>query len=222
MTTDGPPPPPEGKLLRTTRERAIPKLSIRAAAARIGISPEHWGNVERGYKSVSAGEPPVRVDPPAEMLAKMAVAVGVDPDRMRAEGNRPDVAGLMGDISLPRDAPAPPADDGEPDPNAIAFAEAFGVRVNDPDDPFLRSVRRDIAAAVMRHGVVVTGEQIFTGEPWSAGEARFWGSAPANRRSRELYVAGFRAERAQREAATNGGRHHGTAGLAVLVTAGGP
>ena len=94
---------PEGALIRRVRNRLIPKLSIPAAAARIGISAEHWGNVERGHKSQKAGEPPRRVDADAVLLAKMAATVGVTADLMETEGRRPDAAEEMR-----RAAPVPP------------------------------------------------------------------------------------------------------------------
>lgn len=86
---------PEGELIRRARNRLIPKLSIPAAATQIGISAEHWGNIERGHKSQRAGEPPRRVGADALLLAKMAAAVGVTADLMETEGQRPDVAEEM-------------------------------------------------------------------------------------------------------------------------------
>jgi hypothetical protein len=89
-------PTPEGDLIRRARERTIPKISIRAASARIGISPEHWGNIERGYKSVSSAEPPRRLQPAsAALIAKMARVVGISPEQMESEGQRPDAAEAM-------------------------------------------------------------------------------------------------------------------------------
>jgi hypothetical protein len=88
-------PTPEGELIRQARDLMIPKLSIRAAAMRAGISPEHWGNVERGHKSMGGGVPPRPFSAPAALLAKMAAAVGVPADRVETAGKRPDAAKIM-------------------------------------------------------------------------------------------------------------------------------
>jgi hypothetical protein len=93
----------EGGLIRHARELAIPKLSIRAAAAKAGISPENWGHVERGYQSAGRGQEPRRVVPPAATLARMAYAVGVSPLMLNGIG-RADAAGMLHDI-LDREHP---------------------------------------------------------------------------------------------------------------------
>jgi len=161
MTDDGPHPPPEGKLLRTSRERAIPKLSIRAAAARIGISPEHWGNVERGYKSVSADKPAVPVEASAELLAKMATAAGIPAALMRTEGQRPDAADLMKEaIPAARNAPA-----GSP---ALPVPEDLRQAAQ----PYADAIQDRLLAAAARTGTEdPPGDQVFPAGSW---EAQSW------------------------------------------------
>jgi hypothetical protein len=95
--SDPPPPTPEGDLIRRARQWAIPKLTIRAAAARIGMSPEQWGNVERGYRP-SRTSADRQFSAPAATVAKMAKAVGVTPEQLEAEGKRPDAAAILREI----------------------------------------------------------------------------------------------------------------------------
>ena len=94
-------PTPEGQLIRRAREASIPKLSIRGAAGRVGLSKEHWGYIERGYRPVS-GEPPQQFSPPSATLARMAYALGISPDRLETEGQRPDAAGCLREMPPPR------------------------------------------------------------------------------------------------------------------------
>lgn len=115
---------------------------------------------------------------------------------------------------VPEDAPRPalaavPAeslpDDSPPSPNAVAFAHAFGV-TDSPSDPFVQSVRRDIADAIMAYGASASGGQIFAGQPWSADEARLWDDPRIPRADKEMFIAGMRAERAPHEAGHGDGR----------------
>src|SRR5258708_6397918 len=91
-------PTPEGQLIRQVRDLSIPRLSIRAAAKRIGLSAEQWGYVERGYRPAGAGQPPRRFSPPAATLAKMAHALRITPERLESEGQRPDAAAILREI----------------------------------------------------------------------------------------------------------------------------
>lgn len=110
---DLPPPTAEGKLIRQARDLAIPRLSIRAAAARVGMSPEQWGNIERGYRYAKQNSgAPRRFSAPATTIAKMAAAVGVTAEQMETEGQRPDAAGVLAEMqrreaAAPRARPAP-------------------------------------------------------------------------------------------------------------------
>jgi hypothetical protein len=124
---------PEGDLIRRARDRAIPKLSIRTAAARIGISPEHWGNIERGYKSFGANEEPRRLDTSPALIAKMARAVGVSPELLETEGGRPDAAAELREIT--RQHPAADAA-GAADALAVAKIPAWPAHPRRPDIDF--------------------------------------------------------------------------------------
>ena len=87
------PPPEAGLIHRRRREASGPALSRRQAAARAGISPSQWSDVERGSKRAGPGIViPVRAT--AETLAKMAAAVGVSADELTAAG-RDDAAGQL-------------------------------------------------------------------------------------------------------------------------------
>jgi transcriptional regulator with XRE-family HTH domain len=98
MSGDAPGPTPEGQLIRQVRDLSIPRLSIRAAAKRIGLSAEQWGYVERGYRPAGAGQPPRPFSPPAATLAKMAHALEITPERLESEGQRPDAAEILREI----------------------------------------------------------------------------------------------------------------------------
>jgi transcriptional regulator with XRE-family HTH domain len=98
MSEDVPGPTPEGQLIRRVRDLSIPRLTIRAAAERIGLSAEQWGYIERGYRPARAGEPPRPFSPPAATLAKMARALRITPERLESEGQRPDAAEILREI----------------------------------------------------------------------------------------------------------------------------
>jgi transcriptional regulator with XRE-family HTH domain len=82
--------PPEANLIRRWREAAVPPLSRRQAAARAGISPSQWSDVERGSKRAGPGIV-IPVLATAETLAKMATAVGLGAEELAAAG-RDDAA----------------------------------------------------------------------------------------------------------------------------------
>jgi transcriptional regulator with XRE-family HTH domain len=86
-------PPPEADLIRRRREAAVPPLSRRQAAARAGISPSQWSDVERGSKRAGPGIV-IPVQATAETLAKMATAVGAGADELAAAG-RDDAAAQL-------------------------------------------------------------------------------------------------------------------------------
>jgi hypothetical protein len=104
-------PTPEGRLIRQVRSLAIPKLSIPAAAARIDLSAEQWGYVERGYYPARDGNPARTFSPPAATLAKMAYALRITPEQLASEGQRPDAAEALREILLsePPQPKVPPA-----------------------------------------------------------------------------------------------------------------
>jgi hypothetical protein len=88
-------PTPEGALIRHIREAVIPKLPVRAAAERAGMSAEQWGYIERGYRPSRNGEPPQPFSPPAATLARMARTLRISAKTLAEEGERPDAAALL-------------------------------------------------------------------------------------------------------------------------------
>src|SRR5581483_1417036 len=154
---------------------------------------------------------------PARTLAKMALTVGITPEQMASEGQRPDAAEAM------RHTPAaaiadPAADSEEAEHGIVVWAEALGINPSDPADPWLLSVRQDIADATMRYGAGAAGAQIFRGEAWSRSEAEVWDNGQLNRKTKELLIASTRANRAQYEAGRSGiNRSTGLASVATLA-----
>ncbi len=83
-----PGPTPEGELIAFYLRRS--GLSVREAARRTGISEGWWRQIQKGYQSLSGGGyGPVKGPP--ETLAKMALTLGVPPQRLTDIG-RPDAA----------------------------------------------------------------------------------------------------------------------------------
>lgn len=114
-------------------------------------------------------------------------------------------------------APLPATPAGEP--RAAGLARGLGADPDDPADPFLRSVREDIAAAVIAHGAGAAGSQVFHGQPASDIEARTWDDPRLSQEDKELAIAGMRAARARYEASRSGGSR-GAAGLAQPASGG--
>jgi transcriptional regulator with XRE-family HTH domain len=85
-----PEPTAEAQLIGQRREALVPAMSRRQAAAKAGISPSQWSDVERGHKKAGSGVV-VPVQATAETLARMARAVGVSADDLVAAG-REDAA----------------------------------------------------------------------------------------------------------------------------------
>jgi transcriptional regulator with XRE-family HTH domain len=85
-----PGPPAEAELIQQRREESAPPLSRRQAAAKAGISPSQWGDVERGHKRAGSGVI-VPVQATAETLARMARTVGVSAEELAVAG-REDAA----------------------------------------------------------------------------------------------------------------------------------
>ena len=145
------------------------------------------------------------------------VLAGGDPVPLSSADPGPQEASPLS--VLPGGAPESLPDDAPPSPSALAFAQAFGVRTDDPRDPFVQSVRKDIAEAIMAYGASASGGQIFHGRPWSADEARFWDSARMPRADREMFIVGMRAERARNESGQGNGITR--IGLVAATTSGG-
>ena len=100
-----PEPPPEGVLIETARKAT--RLSVREAARHAGISEGWWRQVVKGYQSLSGGAHGI-VRAPAGTVAEMARVVGLTPQQMETEGQRPDAAEAMrrdAEARVPRPAP---------------------------------------------------------------------------------------------------------------------
>lgn len=89
----GPEPDEAAALIRQLREDHVPRLSVRAAAKRAGISDTHWRNIERGHQQLK--DTTVEVRPNDETLAKMALAVGARPDQLDAIEGRQHAAEVL-------------------------------------------------------------------------------------------------------------------------------
>jgi transcriptional regulator with XRE-family HTH domain len=128
-----PAPSPEGELIRRAREAYIPRLSLRSAAAKVGISVEYWGQVERGYQQAGRGRPVRRVVPGAQTLAQMAYAVEVAPNELEEVG-RHDAAEVLEEII--RRQKARQAGSGDSDDGKIVrrMAEFFEDESVSPDE----------------------------------------------------------------------------------------
>lgn len=98
-----PPARPEGALIRLARQAA--GLTIPDAVRLSGVSKARWSTVESGYESRGGTTRPVNAK--ADTIARMAHAVGVTPERMESEGQRPDAAEILREILRSPGQPAP-------------------------------------------------------------------------------------------------------------------
>ena len=94
-------PPAEAELIRQRREAADPPMSRRRAAAKAGISPSQWSDIERGHKQAGSGVT-VPVQATAETLARMARIVGVTASELTAAG-RQDAAQALNALEQDHD-----------------------------------------------------------------------------------------------------------------------
>lgn len=132
-----PPRPPYGELIEEARAAA--RLSKREAARRAGISDAWWRYVIAGRQ----GETPVPGSP--ETVAAMARAVGVTPERLETEGQRPDAAEIL------RTEPSPVPRRSElpaPDPADESLAREAAVLF--PADPVKQGIWRRSEPREMR------------------------------------------------------------------------
>ena len=93
--------PREADLIRQRREALVPAMSRRQAAAKAGLSPSQWGDVERGRKKAGSGIV-VPVQATADTLARMAHAVSVSADDLASAG-REDAARHLRDRDQDQD-----------------------------------------------------------------------------------------------------------------------
>lgn len=82
--------PPEGELIEAARKRMHPRVTVREAARRTGISEGWWRQIVKGAQPVSGGGR-VHLRGTAETVARMARVVGVTPEQLVAVG-REDAA----------------------------------------------------------------------------------------------------------------------------------
>jgi hypothetical protein len=164
MVDDLPSPTPEGQLIRRVRGLIIPKLSVRNAAARIGMSAEQWGYVERGYLPSRGSKPPQPFSPPAATLARMAYALEIAPKRLESEGQRPDAAEILREI-LHREVEAADAAAADRlDPPMTAERAAA-------DRPWFDEINERRVALAARGVTNPSGAQMF---PDSPDDAQAW------------------------------------------------
>jgi transcriptional regulator with XRE-family HTH domain len=89
-----PPVRPEGALIRLTREAA--GLSIPDVVKASGVSKARWSQVETSRESRNGVVRQVTAK--AATVAHMARAVGLSPERLETEGERPDAAEILREI----------------------------------------------------------------------------------------------------------------------------
>jgi hypothetical protein len=174
-----PDPPPEGVLIESARRDA--ELSVRESARRAGISEGWWRQVVKGSQSVPGGAyVPVR-GVPAKTIAKMATAVGLSPERMEAEGRRPDAAAQM------RLQPAPAA---QPSAGApLTVADLLGPGSIEGE---LARLQVEVWTEMSRQPPGTPPSAIFT----HPAEAALMGIVSAELAQRVRWIAEFRFARA--------------------------
>lgn len=82
--------PPEAALLNDALERMVPRPSIRELAGRVQLSEGRVRQILKGYQSLGRGRTNPVVAPPAT-LARLALAVGIEAEDLKAVG-REDAA----------------------------------------------------------------------------------------------------------------------------------
>ncbi len=81
--------PEEARIIDAAQKSAVPRISMREAAKRSGMSDGRWRQIVKGYQGTGTGRIPVVA--PDETLARMALAVGVT-DSQLVEAGRPAAA----------------------------------------------------------------------------------------------------------------------------------
>lgn len=137
---DTPAAPPYGDLFE--RARKSRRITIQRAAASAGIVKQTWIDIVKGRTA----------RPKADTLAAMALAVGVPPDRLEAQGHQGEAAEILRemlrespdrpavDSRVARPRPAlvpPPVTEGTP-----AEIERDRLLAEYPDDEVLRMISR--------------------------------------------------------------------------------
>jgi len=194
-----PEPPPEGVLIESARRDA--RLSMREAARRAGISDGWWRQVVKGYQPTGEGGYILRHGP-ADTVAKMAAVVKLNPERMEAEGRRPDAAEVMSEAGRHEvTAPAPSRSAFPLPPPTEAMARQLA--------PFLAEAEARVRVAqAASPGQRLTGKQVYPDLPEGAA---YWdaltdaGFAPEHIAPSVATMLAMSADRA--EAARRQGGH---------------
>lgn len=102
-----PTPPPEAVLIQRARKAAGLQVSQAAATARehapsLRLSTAWWSTIELGYESKAGKMRPVSGQD--LVIAHMARVVGLTPERLEAEGQRPDAADILREMLRHDDA----------------------------------------------------------------------------------------------------------------------
>jgi hypothetical protein len=181
MADDTPSPTPEGQLIRKVRDLSIPKLTIRAAATRSGLSAEQWGYIERGYYPAKDGNPPRPFSPPAVTLAKMAYVLDIAPERLESEAQRPDAAEVLREIrAVPTHDPVTPQKIreylGDSDGPPTDASGPYGRREEEEyrtaaDRPYADRIWQRLHALAAQGITDPSGAQLF---PDSPADAKTW------------------------------------------------
>lgn len=100
-----PPAPPEAALIRLARQAA--NIRMAKAAKEAGVSLARWSHIENAYETRQGTARPVKAK--ADTLARMARAIGLSPERLESEGQRPDAAEILREMLRPAAGPAPPS-----------------------------------------------------------------------------------------------------------------
>lgn len=95
--------PAHGRLIENAREQIRPKLSQNAAGKAAGMSGNRWRQIVNGVMPSEGIQ--VTVRGAAETIARMAAAVGVTPEQLAGEGERPDAAEELRRIQQPAQVP---------------------------------------------------------------------------------------------------------------------
>lgn len=178
MEPDTSVPPPEAVLIR--RARAAAHLTVEAAAEAVRsaggkISASYWGDVERGQGGRRGARVSVQASP--QILAHMARAVGLTPERLRAAGraNASEAAEILDEMT-----------------RGPVTAEPSALPLDDVDEgelrPYLQGVLDEIAAAIARHGPSPSGAQVFG----NAQDIEIWDNSPWPRGERARAIAVLR------------------------------
>jgi hypothetical protein len=147
-----PPAPPEAVLIRLAREAA--GIRVAEASKRAGVSVARWSQIESGSENRHGTVSPV------------TGRAGITPERMAAEGRRPDAAEILREILRQEPTMLPPSrQDGPPLPE---FTPGMAADMT----TYVDEVRLRVQLARRHHpDGPLTGPQVF---PVDRRSAFFW------------------------------------------------